>query len=214
MLNLQNNSNNLQLTTEEKILNAAKKVFLEKGFDRCTTRDIANEAGENVALVNYYFRSKAALFEKIFQDAIEEMMHSMIEIFKSDISLKDKISIFIDREYSFISTFPGLPNFVLSELNRVDGCRASKKTIFNKVLDSGVLDQIQIAQENGEMIRIDLFGISALLMSNCHYPFIAKNLLGSLMDLQEEEYLQMAIQHKEHVKKMIINFLFPKTSYE
>jgi TetR/AcrR family transcriptional regulator len=202
------------LTTEEKILNAAKKVFLEKGFDRCTTRDIANEAGENVALVNYYFRSKAALFEKIFQDAIDEMMLSMINIFKSDIPLKEKISIFIDREYSFISTFPGLPNFVLSELNRVDGCRASNKSVFEKVLESGIFDQIQKAQDSGEMISIDLFGITTLLLSNCHFPFIAKNLLGSLMSMEEDEYLTKAIEHKEHAKNMIINYLFPNQNHE
>ena len=49
-------------STEEKIKEAAKRVFLGKGFSGCTSREIAKEAGMNVALVNYYFRSKNQLF--------------------------------------------------------------------------------------------------------------------------------------------------------
>ncbi len=47
-----------ELSTEEKIREAAKNVFIAKGFDGCTSREIAKAAGMNVALVNYYFCSK------------------------------------------------------------------------------------------------------------------------------------------------------------
>ncbi|MFM7388296.1 MAG: TetR family transcriptional regulator [Bacteroidota bacterium] len=48
--------------TEQKIKDAALTVFIQKGFVNCTSREIAREAGMNVALVNYYFRSKSKLF--------------------------------------------------------------------------------------------------------------------------------------------------------
>ena len=41
--------------TECKIKNAAKKLFLEKGFKGTTTREIAMEAGVNFSLLNYHF---------------------------------------------------------------------------------------------------------------------------------------------------------------
>jgi len=53
------------LSTEEKIKAAARKVFLRKGFSATRTRDIAEEAGINLALLNYYFRSKQKLFEEV-----------------------------------------------------------------------------------------------------------------------------------------------------
>lgn len=56
------------LTTEEKIRQAATKVFMEKGFDGTTTRDIAAEANINLALLNYYFRSKQKLFDSVFDE--------------------------------------------------------------------------------------------------------------------------------------------------
>ena len=52
-------------STEQKIKEAARKLFTEKGFDAVKTRDIAEEAGLNLALLNYYFRSKEKLFEII-----------------------------------------------------------------------------------------------------------------------------------------------------
>jgi len=52
-------------STEEKIKNAARVIFHSKGYAATRTRDIADEAGINLALLNYYFRSKEKLFETI-----------------------------------------------------------------------------------------------------------------------------------------------------
>ena len=51
-----NNDTDKELTTEEKIIDAARKLFTQKGFAATKTRDIAEEAGINLALLNYYFR--------------------------------------------------------------------------------------------------------------------------------------------------------------
>ena len=83
MLNFTPNSIKMSqdLSTELKIKEAAKRVFMAKGFDGCSTREIAKEAGMNVALVNYYFRSKGQLFKLIFQAALEDFMLAMIDVF-------------------------------------------------------------------------------------------------------------------------------------
>lgn len=48
--------------TAARILNAARSVFGEKGYEAAGTREIAQRAGVNVALINRYFGSKAGLF--------------------------------------------------------------------------------------------------------------------------------------------------------
>ena len=45
------------LSTEEKLKEAARIVFTKKGYAATKTRDIAEEAGLNLALFHYYFRS-------------------------------------------------------------------------------------------------------------------------------------------------------------
>src|SRR5690349_22519623 len=62
------------LSTEDKIKEAARKVFTQKGYAATRTRDIAEEAGINLALLNYYFRSK----EKLFEIVILEKMHILL----------------------------------------------------------------------------------------------------------------------------------------
>ncbi len=57
--------------TEEKIKEAARTVFTRKGFAATRTRDIAEEAGLNLALLNYYFRSKEKLFEIVMLEKMQ-----------------------------------------------------------------------------------------------------------------------------------------------
>jgi len=51
--------------TKESFLVAAAMLFTDRGFDRTTVRDIANQAGANQALLFRYFGSKEALFEEV-----------------------------------------------------------------------------------------------------------------------------------------------------
>ncbi|GAA1795563.1 TetR/AcrR family transcriptional regulator [Actinomadura chokoriensis] len=51
--------------TERRILEAARDLFGEHGYDGVTVREIASLAEANVALVNRYFGSKAALFGEV-----------------------------------------------------------------------------------------------------------------------------------------------------
>ena len=52
--------------TEEKILEAAKNVFMKYGFYGAKMQDISNQAGINKALLHYYFRNKEKLFDQVW----------------------------------------------------------------------------------------------------------------------------------------------------
>jgi AcrR family transcriptional regulator len=71
------------LTTEQKILEAARKIFLAKGLDGARMQDIADEAGINKAMLHYYFRSKDKLFEKIFAEVAGHFLPKIMAIFES-----------------------------------------------------------------------------------------------------------------------------------
>jgi AcrR family transcriptional regulator len=49
-----------------QIIETAEKLFANKGFDGASVRDIAEEAGVNVAMISYYFGSKEKLLEALF----------------------------------------------------------------------------------------------------------------------------------------------------
>lgn len=66
--------------TQEKILYAAMKVFAEHGYKDATTRVICREARANVALVNYYFHSKAELYKAVVATLFEDVAQPMLSI--------------------------------------------------------------------------------------------------------------------------------------
>ena len=77
-----NRKKELDSTTEAKIKAAAEKVFMEKGFSATRTRDIAEEAGMNLSLLNYYFRSKENLYNIIMMEKLKVFFDIIENIFK------------------------------------------------------------------------------------------------------------------------------------
>jgi TetR/AcrR family transcriptional regulator len=195
-------------STEEKIREAAKNVFIAKGFDGCTSREIAKAAGMNVALVNYYFCSKKQLFKLVFDAAMEDFMFSTVEVFTKDLSLESKMRIFIEREYEFLTLHPDIPRFILSELSRGDKCEFDHAQILEKIEATGVFEELRQAQEQGIIRKMDLANIMLMIMSNCHYPFMAKPLMKYINQLSEEEYQERLMLQKQYVTEMLIGYLF------
>lgn len=58
--------------TKKALLDAASRRFAADGYASTTVRDIADDAGVNVALINRYFGSKEGLFEACLVNLVEE----------------------------------------------------------------------------------------------------------------------------------------------
>lgn len=197
------------ISTEEKIIAAAKQVFISKGFSGCTSRELAKASGMNVALVNYYFRSKNKLFQLIFQTVMDEFFESMVSVFSSDRPLKEKLKLLIELEYEFLTKHPDIPRFIINELSRKDSDLIEVTHILPKIYNTGVIEQALAAQKNGEMRQVDLVGITMLIIANCHHPFMAKPLIIDLHNLTDAQYKEHLNAHQHMVTEMIINYLFP-----
>jgi TetR/AcrR family transcriptional regulator len=199
-------------STEEKIKEAAKRVFITKGFSACTSREIAKEAGMNVALVNYYFRSKNQLFLIIYHAVMHDFMLSMMEVFSTELSLKEKVSLLIDREYEFLTKHPEIPTFVLNEMARNKDSGIQIHETLNDFAKTGVFLEASNAQKRGEMRKVDMVSLTMIIMANCQHPFMARLLTQQLHGMTDDQYDTQIIKHKEIIKEMILNYLFPTKS--
>jgi TetR/AcrR family transcriptional regulator len=104
-------------STELRILDAARQVFLEKGMAGSRMQEIADEAGINKALLHYYFRSKEKLFNRIFGEVVEKISQGLQLIFRKDMSVIDRLKAIVDVYIDVLFENRYLPLFVLNELN-------------------------------------------------------------------------------------------------
>ena len=103
--------------TEAKIKAAARVVFHKKGFAATRTRDIAEEAKMNLALLNYYFRSKEKLFELIMFETLTEFYQTMGIVFNDETTtLEKKIQLIAEKYIDLIIAEPEIPLFIMSEI--------------------------------------------------------------------------------------------------
>lgn len=65
---------------EVRILEATIACIEQDGIDNLTTRKIAEQAGVNIAAINYYFRSKERLVEEVMKMTIQHMQDDLLEI--------------------------------------------------------------------------------------------------------------------------------------
>jgi hypothetical protein len=134
---------------------------------------------------------------------------SLIEAFRTEKSLEDKMRIYIENEYELLSKHPDLPNFIINEMNRLDGNSEDQRELFQKVAETGVFQECMEAQASGRMRKVDLMSITLLILANCQYPVMAKNLMRSLHNMDAKTYNELLSTHKEHVVEMLLTYLFP-----
>jgi AcrR family transcriptional regulator len=64
--------------TKDRILNAAERLFSERGIDGVSMREIAAAAGVQLALISYYFRSKEGLYRSVFHRRIDPISNERL----------------------------------------------------------------------------------------------------------------------------------------
>ncbi|HNX56736.1 MAG TPA: TetR/AcrR family transcriptional regulator [Prolixibacteraceae bacterium] len=197
-------------TTEEKILDAAKNVFLAKGMDGARMQEIADEAGINKALLHYYFRSKERLFEAIFSEIVKFAFPEISRIISSDEPVIDKIEKVVDAYLNLLLKHPFIPGFIMKELNR------DPSSIFKMIGKFGfrpqsIVDALQGAMDRGEIIKMDPRHLAINIVSMCVFPFAARPIINYLIFNEDKQALEKFYSERaEVVKQFVINAIKAK----
>ena len=191
-------------TTEERILAAARKVFISKGMAGARMQDIADEAGINKALLHYYFRSKERLFETIFKELSLQFLPRINSLFESELSLFQKIETFCDVYISKMLENPFLPLFIVNEINKQPDVFLKKMWAGKKPMVGKLIQQIDEEVKKGNIKRIHPAQLLLNMVSMCIFPFIGKPLCQMVMGINETSYRQLMEERKQLVPQFII----------
>ena len=160
-------------STEQRILEAARRVFLQKGLAGARMQEIADEAGINKALLHYYFRSKEKLFDGIFAEAVEKISSGLQGTFISDMDVLRRIRSLIDIYMEVLSEDRYLPLFVLNEMNRNPEKFAEIFSRHVAVYMQKFILQIQEEVKEGTIYPIHPLHLLLNVLSLIIFPFAA-----------------------------------------
>lgn len=172
--------------TEDKILKAANKVFTQKGFAATRTRDIAAEAGINLALLNYYFRSKKKLFDIVMLENLKKfLVVNLKDIFNNEkLSINQKVQEVVSKYTILLKSNPDLPIFILNEIKNNPQQLAQNLGAREIIFQSHFFKQLQSQTSvkiSPKQVIINILGLTL-------FPFIAKPLIKNIMDMDSEDF--------------------------
>lgn len=93
--------------TEAAILEAADKLFKEKGFKGATTTMIAGQAGVTHAMLHYYFRTKEQIFIKVLDGYIMKMHDELRMSMSPDKGLVETVLEVTEKLFDFMRVHSG-----------------------------------------------------------------------------------------------------------
>lgn len=172
-------------TTEHKILDAARAVFVVKGMDGARMQEIADKAGINKALLHYYFRTKERLFQCVFNSVVGTFIPKMIEVMGSELPLFTKIESLTGFYLDMLEKNPFIYQFVLSEISHNPDRIADVldnvggKFVYHNL--NVIEKQITEEYEKGLIRKIDPRHLIVNIISMCIFPIVARPILSRLI---------------------------------
>ena len=194
---------------EEKIIEVAKALFIEKGYAETSMSEIAAKAGINRPGLHYYFRTKDKMFEAVFGDILLSIVPKIFDIIsQKDMNIERRIEEMIDTYYALFIDNPKLPMFMMREINRDANLlikTATQLNIHEKFRHS--LDSIEQEMKEGKLkkvpIRFMFYNISSLLT----IPFLTQDLTYSILLEEGETFEDMLKEWKPYIIKQLLNLI-------
>lgn len=187
--------------TEQLIKDTAMRVFFAEGRLHATTQDIADAAGVNRTLVNYYFRSKDVLIEQVFKEAMQDLGNRLDKVMESDLPFNKKIEDFIEVFLTEAVQYPYKDTFLIIEMLN-DVTKSHDKSKPHKI--KNFLDQIQAEMDAGNITPMNPIHFLMNLFSLMVYPSIMGPLYKHLFSLDNNSFNKLINERKKLICNMIL----------
>jgi TetR/AcrR family transcriptional regulator len=196
--------------TRERILDAAHTVFLRKGTAGSRTQEIADQAGVNKALVHYYFGTKAALADAIFERSMSALTPLIFGILADEQrSIEQKIREIVRAQIAFHTAHPYVAGYMISEMH------AEPQRMVQLVAKRGgpplevIRRQLREAAEAGTMRPISPEQFVVNMMGLLIFPFALRPGLRVMLHLDQDRWAAFMEERSRLLPDFILAGLRP-----
>jgi AcrR family transcriptional regulator len=193
-----------------QILDNAERLFADKGYDGTSVRDIADEAGVNVAMISYYFGSKEKLLEALFNHRSAGASSKVKAIMENtEMGPMEKVEAMIDYYIDKFQNENCFHKIMMREQVAIQRTTTASLILdFKKRNQELVSKLIQDGQKAGVFVKnIDVPISMATLIGTVSHMFTTQHFyreVNNLQSLTDEQF-------QKHIRKKIsthMKFLF------
>jgi AcrR family transcriptional regulator len=196
-------------STEERIKEAARRLFTLKGFAATRTRDIAEEAGINLALLNYYFRSKQKLFDLVMLENFQQFIKGITVNFMDEtLSFDQRIERIVVAYVDMLTRLPDLPMFILNEIRGNPSKIAAKLQMEIAPMRQNMFTQLITSNEAGKT-NLEPFHFIANLIGLTVFPFVGRPILQRVTGVTDDQFQQYMQDRKRLIPVWLKAMLTP-----
>ena len=200
---------------EKRIIEAARQVFVRKGFEASTMSDIAAEAGIGRTAMHYYYRTKELLFDAVFDQLLGALLPNISRVVDQDTPCLEKIPQLVDIYVAIVQANPLLPIFLVNELNRDP--QHVYQTILKKPerINSMLLlrKKMEEEMEAGTLKKQPLIYVVSTLISLVIFPMLIRNPLTTLFLEDDVTRFDAFLEgRKPFITGLMLDILRPDTN--
>lgn len=174
---------------EDKIVAAAKELFIRKGYEGTSMSDIAALAGINRPALHYYFHTKERMFEAVAGSIMDAIVPKALQVVNSERPFWEKVSQLLDCYMEIYRKNPDLVFFILTESRRDIGML--KWLLANRQLDAyfrRIARLVSQEMTEGRIRTVPLSMFAMQVLSQLLFPFMAKPVLTQVFCGREADF--------------------------
>jgi TetR/AcrR family transcriptional regulator len=200
------------INMEQAILQAAERLFLEKGFAMTSTTEIAKAVGCNQALIHYYYRTKEKLFVAVFEKKAAVFFSGFATIDEGALSFEESLRLKIEAHFDMIRANPQLPFLIINELTTNPTRIESIKEGIGKIA-AGVFFPLEARLKEeiaaGRIRPISAYDLVITMLSMNVMFFVAAPIVRAALALSDEEFERAVEARRRESVEVILRSLRP-----
>ena len=194
-------------TSRESLLEAARDELAARGTSAFTLRGVAERAGVQAPLLNYYFGSRGDLLGAVVDDAIRERHPAMIAALKSEGSPAERLTRFVSFFVARLAETPYLAQLFQELVISADDERTRRfAEQFGNPIFASLVATIQEGQARGDFGDLDPRYAAIGVMSLCVHFYLAAP-LAQRLDLLGPSPAENAQDYARNVTRLLLDGL-------
>ena len=186
---------------EARIVDAARQLFIERGFVGTSMSDIASRAGINRPTLHYYFRTKERMFDAVFGGIVGTLVPRVKDIvLQPDRPIGERVASVVDAYYDVFGANPGLPMFIVREMHRdFDGVvRTIMELRLGQYIES-VRQGLQGEMDSGRLRQVPMRYLFLTFYSMLTMPIVAGHLCRTVLLDEGETFADLLAGWKPYI---------------